>query len=132
VGADKYVATFRAVYEAEDEVEAMLIADTIEQNGKRDLEEEEGDTLDVTQVMAFKDAKNITPQETLFALRKARNVLIRVRFKDCYLLAQELDKVIHYMSHNMEPNEAYAPPYDYGNFLEIAHGILKNGKDPMD
>jgi hypothetical protein len=129
---DKYVATFRAVYEADDEVEAMLIADTIEQNGKRDLEDDEGDTLDVTQVMAFKDSKNITPQETLYALRKARNVLIRVRFKDCYLLAQEVDKVVHYMSHNMVPNEPYAPPYDYGNFLEIAHQIVKYGKDPMD
>lgn len=132
MSADKYVATFRAVYVADDEVEAALIADTVAENGKRDLEEDEGDTLDVTQVIQISDYRHVTPQETLLTLKKARNTLLRTRFKDCYDFAQTLDKVVHYLSYNLAPNEPFAPPYDFGQFLEIAHQVLREHKDPLD
>lgn len=135
MSAEKYVATLRAIFEADSEVDAMLIADTIADNGKKDLELDEGDTLDVTQVLAISDFRHITPQETIFILKKARNALIRVKFKDCYFMAQELDKIIHYLGFQVDSGSPHAsieaPSYDYGSFLDIAHQVLKMGRDPL-
>lgn len=122
----RYVATLRAVYDAPDEVTAILIADKIRENGSLDLEEEDGDVLEITQVT--NNPADLTPEETLNTLRKARNALIRTRIRQCYELARELDKTIYLLQHRSEGDLALAG-YDYGTFIETTEIVLEGG-DP--
>lgn len=127
--SDRYVATLRAVYDAEDEVQAIFIADQIRLNAMQDLDEEEGDSIEVTQVTS--DALHILPEEVLRVLRRARNQLIRTRYKQCYELAKELDQQIFVLEHRGEPDFSMAG-YDYGKFMEVSEAILMKGENPSD
>lgn len=125
--ANRYVATLRAVFDAEDEVEAIFIADQIRQNGIVDLDEDDGDILDVTQVTSNDLA--LSPEETLTVLRRARNLLIRTRVKECYETAREFDKLIYILAHRTDPAFSLAG-YNYGDFLDISEAILMRGEMP--
>lgn len=121
-----WVATLRAVFRAEDEVTAIMIADQIKVNGEKDLEEDDGDTLDVTQVT--QNLLTISPQETVQLLRRARNQLIRTRVKDCLDVARELDKSIFMLANRSEHDTGYElAGYDYAGFMEIVTEVLGGG-----
>lgn len=124
----QFIATLRAVYDAADEVEAIYIAEQIRDNGAKDLEEDEGDTLSVTQVT--NNTLDILPQEVVSELRKARNLLIRTRIRDCLDVAQALDKVLFSIYHREDPRYA-GGAYSYGDFMEIVGQVLK-GESPND
>lgn len=123
----KYVATLRAVYEADDDATAVFIADKIRENGIADMQEDEGDSLDVTQVT--NSGLDLTPDETLSVLRKARNLLIKTRIKQCYAQAKELDRTIYALSIRENPNIAMGT-YSHGNFMDLCEAILMNGEEP--
>jgi hypothetical protein len=123
----KYVATLRAVYEAEDDVGAVFIADQIRVNGERDLDDEDGDVLDVTQVTS--NQLDLTPEETITQLRRARNLLVKTRIKECYNLAKELDQQIYALSHRSAGEFAMAG-YDFADFMDLAQSILVEGVTP--
>lgn len=117
----RFVATLRAVFDADDEVTAILAAERIRENGIADLDEDEGDELNVTQVTS--NALDISPDEVLEQLEKARNLLIRTRIKQCFEQARELDKIIYALRHRDEESFDMRG-YDYGNFMDIAEEIL--------
>lgn len=122
----KYVATLRAIYDATDDVEAVFIADKIRENGFADLDEDE-DLLDVTQVTS--NHLNLSPEETIVQLKRARNLLIKTRIRECYMLAKELDMQIHALSLRESP-EIVASTYDHGDFMDLAERILMKGESP--
>lgn len=125
-----YIATLRAVFRASDDVEAIMIADQIKVNGEKDLDEEDGDTLGVTQVT--QNLALLSPEETLALLRRARNALVRTRVTSGYDLAQELDKFIYMLDRRSENDTGFElAGYKYGNFLEVAQEILRGG-NPTD
>lgn len=124
-----YVATLRAVYRAEDDVEAIMIADQIKVNGEADLEPEDGDTLDVTQVT--QNTAVLSAEETVILLRRARNALIRTRAAALVDCARELDKSIHLLSSRLEHDADIAlSGYDYGTFVDVMKEVL-GGSNPV-
>lgn len=125
-----YIATLRAVFRAGDDVEAIMIADQIKVNGEKDLDEEDGDTLGVTQVT--QNLALLSPEETVTLLRRARNALVRTRITQAYDLAQELDKFIYMLEQRRENDTGFElAGYKYGNFLETAQEVLRGG-NPLD
>lgn len=124
--ANFWVATLRAVFRAGSEVDAIMIADQIKVNGEQDLDPEDGDTLDVTQVT--QNLAMLSPEETLTILRRARNACIRTKTKDGYDLGRELDKFIFMLKSRSERNEGYElAGYDHGSYLEICEEVLAGG-----
>src|SRR4051812_33563914 len=98
-----WIATLRAVYEADSEVDAIMIADQIKVNGEVDLEE--SDSLDVTQVT--QNLAQVTPEEVVQILRKARNACIRTRTKEGYDLGRELDKFSFVLKNRSEEQDGF-------------------------
>lgn len=121
-----FVATLRAVFRAEDEVEAIFVADQIKVNGEKDLDKEDGDTLDVTQVT--QNLAILSPEETIHLLRRARNACIRTRLKEGYEIGQWLDKFIFMLKSRSEEHIGFElAGYDYGDFMEVAQEVLRGG-----
>lgn len=116
----RYVATLRALYNAEDDAQAAFIADQIRLNGSSDFDEDD-DFLDVTQVTS--NDLDLTPEETITQLKKARNLLIKTRIRQCYALAKELDYQIFALIHRESPDFMMST-YDHGAFMDIADQIL--------
>ncbi len=123
----RYVSTFRAVYDASDDVEAMIIADQIRANGEVDLDEDEGDTFECTQTTS--NTLEIQPAESLTILRKARNLLIKTRIKQCFIQARELDQMIYALQFRDAPEFTMAG-YSYGDFMDLTSRILTLGEEP--
>jgi hypothetical protein len=124
-----YVALFRAVFRASDDVEAIMIADQVKVNGERDLEQEDGDTLDVMQVT--QNMAELTPEATVILLRRARNALIRTRSRDMVDCARELDKCAHIIKAKASSEIAMGlGNYDYGQFIEVMEEVL-GGSNPV-
>lgn len=123
-----WIATFRALYRAPDDVSAMMIAENIRELGGAELEEEDGDRVDVLQVT--NNTLNLSPEETLNALRRARNILIKTRKGMCFELAKELDKQIHILSSTNDVGYEMAG-YDYGRFMDISAEVLGGG-NPLE
>lgn len=124
----KFIATLRAVYEADDEVEAIYISEQIRDNGAKDLEEEEEDSLQVTQVT--NNVLDISPQEVIDQLRKSRNLLIRTRVRTGLEIAQQLDKFLYALVRHEDPTYTDSS-YSYGDFMALVGRILK-GEEPTD
>jgi hypothetical protein len=126
---DLYIATLRAVFKAPSEVDAIMIADQIRQNGERDLELDDGDTIEVSQVTAT--ATDISPQEVLILLKRARNICIKTKFRFGFETGQEIDKLVHILAHHFENNAGYElSDYSYGDFMDTAKEVLA-GKNPI-
>jgi hypothetical protein len=125
----RYIATLRAVFDADDEISAILIADRIAVNGSKDLDTEDDDSLDVTNVINA-DVNKLTPEESIEVLKRGRNVLIRTRIKQCLEMARELDKMCYILAHRNEDTFDITG-YDYGHFLDVAENVL-DGKMPTD
>jgi len=126
----EYIATLRAVFEANDDAEAVLIAETIRERGAENLDETDGDSLDVTQVTD--NPLEITPQEVIVVLRRARNQLIRTRVKWAVELAQEVDKAAWVLQHRAEGNPEYSPAYPYHHFTELLESIIRRKENPLN
>lgn len=124
----QYVATLRAIFWADDEVVAQVVAEQVRQNGSKDLELDEGDSVDVTDVIPL--GFGLSAAETSQVLRTARNCLIRTRIKQCWELARELDKVAYILERRLEEHFD-ASSYDYGKFMDVSQQVL-DGKNPKD
>lgn len=123
----RIIATLRAVYDAPDPATALLIAEQIRENGSADLDLTDGDSLDVVQVTDMNI--NVTPEETITELYKARNILISLRSTASFECAREVDKIAHAYRLHLDPDVALGV-YDYSEFLEVADAILKRGESP--
>ncbi len=123
----RYVSTLRAVYDAKDDVEAILIAHQIRVNGAVDLDEDEGDVLDVTQTTS--NSLELTPDELLTQLRVSRNLLIKTRIKECFNQARDLDQLIYTLKNREEPGFSISG-YSYADFMDLAQSILIDKEQP--
>ncbi len=123
-----YVSTMRLVIHSPDEVEATITTDRIREIVAEYLDEEDGDQVIITQVTP--NSSDLSPEELLVVLKRARNGLIRTRVKECFDLARELDKQIHALGLRTSTSEAHTS-YDYTNLLDIAEQILNGEADPL-
>jgi hypothetical protein len=123
----KYVATFRATYDADNDVQAQIISDQIRLNGERDLDIEDGDELECTQVTS--NGLELLPDELMVLLRKTRNALIRTQWRPAYDEARELDRLIYAMKFRDEPAFTMSG-YDYGNFMDLCEAIIHGKEEP--
>lgn len=123
----RYVATFRAVYDAPDDVHAAMVADQIRLNGSEDLDPDEGDTFEVTQVTS--NQLELQPEEVISQLKRARNLLIRTKIKQCYELARELDQQIYALRFRDSPDFTMSG-YSFGEFMDLTEAIVLRGEEP--
>lgn len=123
----RYVATLRAVFDAEDDVHAAVVADQIVANGEQDLDDDEGDTLEVTQVTC--NQLELMPDEVIIQLKRARNLLIKTRIKQCFQLARDLDQQIYALRFRDSVDFAMSG-YSYGDFMDLAEAIIVRGEEP--
>lgn len=121
----KYVATFRAIYEADDDAKAALVAEKIRENGTQDLDDE--DTLDVTQVTS--NHLELEPVEVQQQLARARNLLIKTRMREGVDLARGLDRFIFALKFRDSPSYTQGG-YDHGRFMDVLLAILERGEEP--
>jgi hypothetical protein len=123
-----FVSTVRVVTVSQDEVEAQLTLDRLREAMMDLLDEEEGDSVTVTQTTEF--STDISPEEVIVVLRRARNALVRTRIRQCFDLAREMDQQIYLLQGRHDPE--FSPNYDYGSFISIAERILNKGEDPYE
>lgn len=123
-----YVLTYRVIANVESAIDAEVTAERLRQIMTEWLDEEEGDEVRLTQVTDT--AINVTPEETINILKRARNALIRTRIKQCYDNARALDETIHALEHR-ENIGGVMPTYDYGRLIEVAEAILQRGENPL-
>lgn len=117
----QFVATFRATYKAESEVEANLIAYNIEELVTQEiLDEDEEDEIVTTQVIDTEPA--VVVDEMLNVLAKARDTLIKTKLQSCVDVAREVDKVCFALEHG---DLKSIVPYDYGRFMDRIEHIIK-------
>jgi len=106
-----------------------MIAEKIRENGGADLDEDEGDSIDVTQVT--NNTLILAPHETIAVLRKARNQMIRTRTRAGVELAKSVDEFLWVIENRAEGEPAYAPPYPRERILAVLEAVLKRGESPM-
>jgi hypothetical protein len=126
---NRYVATLRAVFDADDDVTAIFMADQMKVNAEQDFDESDNAEVEITQVTST--AIDLNPEETFQVLRRARNLLIKSRIKECFEQARALDQLIYILQHRHEPELALAG-YDYGKFMDVVESILINGEVPRE
>lgn len=124
----QYIGTMRVVIFVEDELDATLTMDRLRQECADLLDEEEGDTVAVTQVLPF--TYDVVPEEVLNILKRARNALIKTRKKECYDLAYALDQEIFQLALAQDPTMPAA--YDYGRMMSFVEAIFKRKEEPND
>lgn len=125
--ATEYVATLRLTFRAEDDVEAQLIAELARERAESELDtEDDADEAILTQVTSF--AAAVEPRELLTRLVLTRNDLIRTRYRECYDLARELDRLADALQKRLLPHEV--TDYDFGRFPEVAQVVLLEGGNP--
>ena len=117
-----YAASLRAIFQADNEVIAHVIAEQIRQNGERDLQLEDGDSIDVSTVIPY--GLGVSRQELSTILRAARNILIETKIKQCFDLARELDRVTWILEHRAE-DHFDAAGWEPGDFMDVVEKILK-------
>lgn len=116
----KYLATVRVTFEAEDEVEAQLIGNEMSEHLAQLLED--NDTVDVTQMIPF-GTDWTTPEEMVAHMRIVRDMLIRTRIIQCFDLAKEIDKQAWILEHRAEETFDLTN-YDYTAFFDLSDNIL--------
>lgn len=125
----KFVAVMHVTLSAPDEVSAVIEAEKVRESLEKDeiISVEDGESADMVQVIPL--AEDPTPSANILQLKRARNILIRTRFRDCFDVAQELDKMAHALSVRLSPQESQVS-YDYGKFMEVAADVLR-GDNPL-
>jgi len=118
----KFVATLRTIFDAQDEMEAILMANEFQERIADLLDED--DIVDVTQVIPFETARQIPSAEMIEQLRRSRDLLIKTRIVQCFELARELDKTAWTLEHRAEPGFDMAG-YDWGAFLDLTNRLLE-------
>lgn len=128
----QFIATYRAIFEASDEAEAMLIADRISENAAVELEPDDEDeqepVFELTQLTSNKIA--LIPSEVATFLRKARNLLIRTRRPRCIDAAREIDILAYAIERDL-PAGTEHEGYDYGHFMDVMEAILMRRESPL-
>jgi len=117
----KYLATIRVTFDAEDEIEAQLVAHDLVETTQGFLEED--DTIDVTQVVPFGRIAIVEPAELVTALRRACDMLITTRITQCFELAKDIHRTAWILEHRGEETFDLSG-YDYGAIFTRAKELL--------
>lgn len=121
----QFIATLRSVYGADDELEAALMANEFQEAIADKLDE--GETVDVTQVIPYSLPARVEPAEVVELLRRCRDVLIMTRIVQCFELAKDLDRTAWVLEHRQEESFDISG-YDYGKVFERADELLGRKK----
>lgn len=119
--SESYVATFRVTVMEDSEIEANLVVESLREGMMETLDEEDGDSVVVTQIIPFALRHIQTPQEICDVLRRDRNILIATKIKELWDIARSLDQTIHIL----ETGSDQLIDYNYTRFLELAERIFK-------
>lgn len=122
-----YVSMLRIVFGARSEGHAKATADWF-RNHLEDEILEPNDDVKVTQVLPYGDL--MAPDEDINVLKRARNILVRMKYKDTMYIAEELDKRICLFEARMMDEEAHAPNYDW-NRIDTIMKLIEQGEDPL-
>ena len=121
-----YLAMYRVAFTAPSNLHANSTAEWLRQHIESTLDP--GDTVDTTQVFAFGD--DSAPDELINLLKKSRNELTRLKFRDTMNLAQQLDIVIWKLQSHVSADDDLAPNYDWNRIIEVA-AALDRREDPL-
>jgi hypothetical protein len=109
------------VIEAQDELEARLEMNELVEAAAELLED--GETIDVTQIMPVEAQGVIEPAEMVEQLRRSRDMLIKTRIVQCFELAREIDKTAWILEHRSEESFDLSG-YDWGAFMDLTNKLL--------
>lgn len=127
--AEKYLASYRVVFNAEDGLQAKIIADHLQDLVADELDEDD-EAIDLTQLIPLGEPR--TNLEAANTLRAARNVLLRTKKQDAYDMARMLDQMAHVIAERSEEMSGMVhPTYDFGKFTDIAAKIWA-GEFPIE
>lgn len=121
-----YVATMRLVYKAASEPQARVIAEVARNNVMNDLEPDDGDECEITEVSNFNSAA--TDHELIDQMIALRNKFIRLKINRFFDMAKELDFLAWHLRQRLDATHA---EYDHTAFLETAQKVW-NGEFPTD
>jgi len=116
-----FIGTIRCVIEAQDELEARLEMNEVVEAAAEVLDE--GETIDVTQIIPIELQRAIEPAEMVEQLRRSRDLLIKTRIVQCFELARELDKTAWVLEHRAEESFDLSG-YDWGEFMDLTNRLL--------
>ena len=118
----QFIATLRSMFDAEDALEARLIANELQEVLAEKLDE--GDTVDVTQVIPIETANDhVEPSEVVEQLYRTRDLLIKTRIVQCYDLATWVDQTAWILEHRQEDTFDITG-YDHGRVMDRANILL--------
>ncbi len=118
----QFIGTIRCVIEAQDELGARLEMNEIVEAGGELLED--GETIDVTQIIPAELQGVVEPAEMVEQLRRSRDMLIKTRIIQCFELARELDKTAWVLEHRAEESFDLSG-YDWGVFMDLTNKLLE-------
>ena len=119
--SEPYVATFRVTIMEDTEVGVNLVFEALRDEMMLTLDEQEGDSVVITQIIPFTLQHIKTPQEICDVLRRDRNILIATKIKELWDIARSIDQTIHIL----ETGSDQLIDYNYTQFLELAESIFK-------
>lgn len=123
-----FIATYRATFAADSDVEAAVIAERIRENAELDLDTtEDGDEVIQTQLTESTIA--VLPQEVIIRLTQVRNDLIKMKVKDCWELAESANRLIHALKRSLAVEDA-SVSYDHSSFMKTVELVLR-GVNPQ-
>jgi hypothetical protein len=117
----KYLATLRATFDAEDELEAQLL--THDMTERLDSLLEDDDTVDVTQLIPFGVLGEVEPAELVNLMRRVRDMLIMTRIVQCFDLAKGIDQTAWILEHRAEATFDLSG-YNYTALFDRADELL--------
>ena len=123
-----FIATYRATFDAGSDVEAAVIAEQVRQNAELDLDTtEDGDEVIQTQLVESNIA--VAPQEVIIRLTQVRNDLIKMKVRDCWLLAEQVNQLIHALKNSLSVDDAQVS-YNHSSFMRTVELVLQ-GANPQ-
>lgn len=133
----KFVATYRAVFEAETDGVAQVTAErgleALEEILGEEDEDEPSYKLQLTEVINFNLATS--PVEIADLACQLRNKLIGTKTRDGIALAGELDRVQWLLRHSVNNEDAdkeILPQYDRSRLLELCVAIWERNENPTE
>lgn len=121
-----YISMLRVVFSARSDEHAKRTALWFKDH--LETTTEPNDDVSVTQVTAY--GNDLAPDESLNVLKHARNILIKLKYKDTMYIAEELDKRICLLQAKMMDEDAMAPNYDW-NRIDTIMQLLDKGEEPL-
>lgn len=127
----EYLTILHVYHNSSDDIAAIAEADDIKismESNLLDTEEKEG--VDIIETIPL--GIDPTPTAAVTTLRRARNILVRSRVRECWDYARNLDELIfQFEKRALNPNDFRHAGYDWSNFMKVTKEILDGG-NPLD